>query len=911
MARDTWANFHRFQWINCQIDHLCKFKTHNAIRDALQHLPRTLEDTYLRILQNIDQDYTETAQKILKWLVRGTRELTLTELASAIAINPADDNESLDPDDIMDPEDILGYCGSLIVVSDDQKVSLAHFTVKEFLTSSRIKETLSIYYVGNEEVHAELAQVCLTYLGYMDFDRSPFTSIHDMTQFFEEFSFLEYASKSWAIHAQQVSNSENQIHDLIQQLLHSSFHKRENYNLWLQVCHSQHRHRKLSIAPPTHTSPLYYAASFGFRKIVQSLLEEGVDPMIGDAQTDNALSASVAEGHTEVVKILLERWFEGESKEGLGRYLYLAASRGHADLTGVLLDWGALIESRGGKYGTALQVAALEGHPDVVSVLLKRGANFKIVCARFGMPLSAAAEKGHRRVVQLLFGAGASANGRGGWYSTPLISATVGKDNSIINKMLDNGANVNAQGGRHDCALMAAAALGKIDLIKRLIGLGARINDENDKGADALHAACCAGRLDVVELLLASGADVNAKGGKHRNALNAACANGYPEIVQALLIAGADPHAFDSHYGNCLQAAVFYNHRDIVQCLAKAGVDVNAVGGVRGSALVCAARAGNLEMVELLASLGVPTGDTQDMSNAFIMATHKQHEFIMRYMISNGINIETLGQIRSNEWVGALDVAAHEGNQHLLETLVSLGANVKLHGGLYGTCLIAAIDSDHCSHKVIDAIIAHGANVNQKVVPARSDKQGCALNAAINRADLNAVTILLDHGADPNLINGRQPSPLMLAVQLGNEVIMDMLLGQGADINLSIDPCLTLKDDTGVVSALDVAAQFGHTLIIHRLVENGALLIQSLEKTAFKTPLQCAAYYAKAESVSTLLGLGSDVHIVGGTFGSALQAAAVSGSTECITLLLEAGADIDEHQIGKVRNTSDYSLSMG
>jgi hypothetical protein len=60
--------------------------------------------------------------------------MTLKELASAIAIDPDAENENVDPDDVMDPEDIVGYCSSLITVSDDQKVSLAHFTVKEFLT---------------------------------------------------------------------------------------------------------------------------------------------------------------------------------------------------------------------------------------------------------------------------------------------------------------------------------------------------------------------------------------------------------------------------------------------------------------------------------------------------------------------------------------------------------------------------------------------------------------------------------------------------------------------------------------------------------------------------------------------------------------------------------------------------------
>ncbi|KAH7418982.1 ankyrin repeat-containing domain protein [Cadophora sp. MPI-SDFR-AT-0126] len=888
-----------FQWINCQIDHLCKFKTHNAIREALKHLPKTLEDTYLRILQSIDEDHQDIVQKLLKWLVRGAREMTLKELASAIAIDPSAENENVDPDDVMDPEDIVGYCSSLITVSDDQKVSLAHFTVKEFLTSPRIKDTLSVYYVAQEEVHAELAAVCLTYLNYRDFDRRPVASVEEVVPLLDDFSFLEYAAKSWPIHAHHVSTSEDQIHDLIEKLFHCSSQRRGNYDLWLQIYHLQHRRNALTIVPPPHVTPLYYASFLGLSKTVDSLLDEGAETPVELQKTDDPLTAAATEGHATVLDILLKRYFTDDDKEKLIRCLYLAASRGHADATEVLLEAGAPIDGKGGKYGTALQIAALEGHPDVVSILLKKGANVKVVDPRFGTPLSAAAEKGHRRVTKLLLEAGASVQGRGGWYSTPLIAAIVGKDDSIINEMLDNGANVNAQGGRHDCALMAAAALGKIDLVKKLIDLGARVNDENDKGADALHSACCAGRLDVVELLLAHGADVNAKGGKHRNALNAASAEGHLEIVQVLLAAGADVEAFDSHYGNSLQAAAFYGHKDIVRVLADAGVDVNMEGGVRGTALVSAASAGNLEMVKLLVELGVPMENTYDTANATIIAVRKGHEELVRYFISNGVDIDGMGELRSTEEWTPLALAAHKGNEHLVQVLLDLGASVEAEAGLHVTPLIAAIDSDHSNQKVLEMLLAAGSDANELVTPGSKEKSGCALIAAIRRGDIQAVKLLLDHGADPNTVNGDECTPLMTAVRLQNEAIIDILMERGADVNLCCEPNLDLDEDHVTVTALEVAAEYGHVALIHRLVGEGALLEVESDDTFFKTALQCAAYYGQAESISTLLDLGSDVHVVGGTFGTALQAAALSENEKCVDLLVAAGADVNQHHVGQ------------
>lgn len=72
-----------FQWVRCQIESLCKLRNDNAIRAALFNLPRTLQDTYHRLVQRIEDchpDDAETFRRVLSWLVRGVRDLTLNEL---------------------------------------------------------------------------------------------------------------------------------------------------------------------------------------------------------------------------------------------------------------------------------------------------------------------------------------------------------------------------------------------------------------------------------------------------------------------------------------------------------------------------------------------------------------------------------------------------------------------------------------------------------------------------------------------------------------------------------------------------------------------------------------------------------------------------------------------------------------
>jgi hypothetical protein len=119
------------------------------IRKALRDLPKTLDDTYARLFLEIDDGYREEARVALLWLAFSDRPLLLTELAEAIVINPRSDRP-FDPEDrFPDPESVLEIFSSLVSIlpNDPQgavigrgRVTLAHFSVKEYLVSDRIRE---------------------------------------------------------------------------------------------------------------------------------------------------------------------------------------------------------------------------------------------------------------------------------------------------------------------------------------------------------------------------------------------------------------------------------------------------------------------------------------------------------------------------------------------------------------------------------------------------------------------------------------------------------------------------------------------------------------------------------------------------------------------------------------------------
>ena len=81
-------------------------------------------------------------------------------------------------------------------------------------------------------------------------------------------------------------------------------------------------------------------------------------------------------GHKAVVKLLLERGADVESKDDAGQTsLSRAAWNGHEAVVKLLLERGADVESKDDAGETPLSWAARNGHEAVVKLLLEKGAN--------------------------------------------------------------------------------------------------------------------------------------------------------------------------------------------------------------------------------------------------------------------------------------------------------------------------------------------------------------------------------------------------------------------------------------------------------------------------------------------------------------------------------------------------------
>ncbi|KAF4952521.1 hypothetical protein FGADI_6756 [Fusarium gaditjirri] len=129
------------------------------IQNQLEHLPTSLEDTYGRVLQHIDASpdpqRRNHARSILGWVGCAPSPMTLKEIEQALLVDP--DCPSKLPR-VQARVNVVQICGPIIDVVDDC-VQFVHFTVREYIFSTKIKNSISL-----SEMALDLAIRCVSYM---------------------------------------------------------------------------------------------------------------------------------------------------------------------------------------------------------------------------------------------------------------------------------------------------------------------------------------------------------------------------------------------------------------------------------------------------------------------------------------------------------------------------------------------------------------------------------------------------------------------------------------------------------------------------------------------------------------------------------------------------------------------------
>jgi len=629
----------------CQLDALQKCLNLSPLRKTLGSLPKTLDETYERILLNIPDEYSDYAIRILHWLTHSLRPLSLDELSEIVAVN-LQGEPWFDPDAVFpEQDDLLAVCSNLVTLEspgdrevESPVVRLAHFSVQEYLISERMKHLPArkyavTYLAANETI----AATCVAYL--LQFDEQEISS----PDLLEARPIVKYAAIFWTQHARIIDRELGSVRSLGLRLLRADS---KAYANWVRII-------GYSILGPQRVGMFSWRAMKPICRYCKLSSEDN------DRISMQPLFAITGFEVIELVRALLELGAEVDAFSDYGVPLLEASRLGNEDLTQLLLDYGADIDLKsGGKEyprTTALQVASENGHEDIVRCLLQRGANINLGGDNTGhSPLAQATIHGQTAVAMLLLERGADVNlRRENDTCCTALQATIAeglhKDNlSTARLLLQHGADVKIPGGRTGNALQAACSR--------------TIHPVSNWAPNWFNRKAL-----VVQLLLDYGADVHAQGGEYGNALQAAAYTGNTSVVDLLLRHGADVHAHGGFFGSALQAAAFHPNarrsEHMVWRLLKSGVDVNAVGGYYGSALQSASACGMGRDCNI------------------------KSKRVVRLLLDRGANVNFRGGLYGT----ALQAAQLAGKPGVVQLLLDRGAAIDENGGTSNNALQVAV----------------------------------------------------------------------------------------------------------------------------------------------------------------------------------------------------------------------------
>lgn len=171
------AYLHRFRWAALQLEELKALHPMKArnIKQALQSLPKDLDETYERILTKIPAGNSQEALSMLKWISFVARPLYIEELMDICAIQ-LDEEPEFDAEDRYSPRDIMDVLPGLITIDpplktaenpvyETHRVTFAHFSVLEYLVGTRIGFGLARNYaLDAENSNHYLARCSIAYL---------------------------------------------------------------------------------------------------------------------------------------------------------------------------------------------------------------------------------------------------------------------------------------------------------------------------------------------------------------------------------------------------------------------------------------------------------------------------------------------------------------------------------------------------------------------------------------------------------------------------------------------------------------------------------------------------------------------------------------------------------------------------
>lgn len=237
---------------------------------------------------------------------------------------------------------------------------------------------------------------------------------------------------------------------------------------------------------------------------------------------------------------------------------------------------------------------------------------------------------------------------------------------------------------------------------------------------------------------------------------------------------------------------------------------------------------------------------------------------LKRAIFGTVLSLSLLSYVIVCYYVNALTSAIETGNIQKIKKLVSKGYDVNAASGGGQNMLTLAFYYGH-----------------RKISPFRDTRQISLMTSEqVEDKILEILKILIENGADINVLDEQDSAPLHLAAARNQTRIVRMLINKGADVNL--------KGKSGEYPLNSAAGHPCNSEMIRTLIANGAEV--NVKGARGNTPLHDSIYSGSSEVVQTLIKSGADLNAKNDEGKTPLKLALEDDYKEIAELLRKHGA---------------------
>lgn len=548
--------------------------------------------------------------------------------------------------------------------------------------------------------------------------------------------------------------------------------------------------------------------------------------------------------------------------------------------------------------GAALRWASKQGLLEQVHAILRAGGNDEALRDADENGLTAAhlaASHGKMDILRALITAGADISLRQKDGFTPLHWAAIRGHRDITELLLENGSDPSWADNDGHTASWLAAFTNHSDILKVLAAAGDDLSRVNNEGSSLLHAAASNGAREVFEMLINTRANtLRWRSNTAWTPLDVALALSSVEMTKRVLVLAADKQfqdtSFDidnlsfSNYGaTALMNAAFYGREEVAELLIDYGANIHVTNLREATALHIAVLSKHPEVVRALIRRGADVNAEYagGCSYAVLDAVYSSNTEILEALLNGGARVS---DVTTGAGYTALHVAAREGLLGPLRLL--LNKKLSLH---------------------IDTIDLDGRT---------------PLNSATKAGRVDAVRLLLEHGANSSISDWVGWPPLYWAVRTNCPPIVKLLLEYNAelmvqsstgvnaamiaieylegkelkemcDVFFRNNECMSLMGArNAALRQLLSAAESGNLDLITTIVEVEHFNVHSADDDGY-TSILSASENGQDDAVRLLIRMGSDVEEKNAAGESCIWLASRYGHEAVVRILLENGADVN------------------